>query len=84
MVVLWTITVYLLQSKKFYWLTLIPSFFMTAVSITYILFAPEGFSLPGGISYTIGIAAAITALAGFLFYKQKLEKAAPDIPHGGR
>ena len=74
MVVLWAITVYLLQSRKFYWVTLIPAFFMTAVSITYILFAPEGFSLPGGISYTIGIGTAVTALAWFLFYKQRLEK----------
>jgi len=77
MVVLWAVTVYLLQSRKFFWVTLIPAFFMTAVSITYLLFAPEGFSLPGGISYTIGISAAITALAGFFLYKQKLEKAAP-------
>lgn len=79
MIVLWAITVYLLQTGKFFWVTLIPAFFMTAVSITYIFFAPEGFSLPGGISYTIGIISAISALAAFLFYRQKLEKAAPHI-----
>ncbi|HBE41773.1 MAG TPA: carbon starvation protein A [Bacteroidales bacterium] len=79
MVVLWAITVYLLQTGKFYWITLLPALFMTAVCVTYILFAPEGFSLHAGISYTIGITASATALAGFLLYKQKLEKAAPDF-----
>ena len=68
MVVLWTITIYLLQSGRFFWVTLIPAFFMTAVCVTYILFAPEGFSLPGTISYTAGIAAAFATLVAFFIY----------------
>jgi carbon starvation protein CstA len=79
MVVLWTITIYLLQSGRFFWVTLIPAFFMTAVCVSYILFAPEGFSLPGTISHTVGIVAAVTALAAFLIYKQKLEKTVPGF-----
>ncbi len=79
MIVLWTITIYLFQSGRFFWVTLIPAFFMTAVCVTYILFAPEGFSLPGTISHTAGIAAAFTALAVFLVYKQKFEKTAPGF-----
>ena len=69
MVVLWTITVYLAQERKFYWITLVPAIFMTAVTTTYLLFAPEGFSLPKEISYPIGIILSIVALAGFFIYK---------------
>ncbi|NLN29696.1 MAG: carbon starvation protein A [Bacteroidales bacterium] len=79
MIVLWTITIYLLQSGRIFWVTLIPAFFMTAVCVSYILFAPEGFSLPGTISHTVGIVAAVTALAAFLIYKQKLEKTVPGF-----
>ena len=74
MVVLWAITVYLLQSGKSYWVTLIPALFMTAVITTYLLFAPEGFSLPGEISYPAGIVASVASLTGFLIYRMKLEK----------
>jgi carbon starvation protein CstA len=73
MVVLWTITVYLLQTGRLYMVTLIPAFFMTAVCVSYILFAPEGFSLPGAISHTAGIIAAVIVLTVFLVYKQKIE-----------
>ncbi|MFA6795354.1 MAG: carbon starvation protein A, partial [Proteiniphilum sp.] len=41
-VVLWTITVYLFQKRKTYWITLLPALFMTAVVTTYIMLAPEG------------------------------------------
>jgi carbon starvation protein CstA len=71
MIVLWTITVYLAQQRKFYWITLIPAVFMTAVTSTYLLFAPEGFSLGKEISYTIGLAITVIAAIVFLFYNQK-------------
>ncbi len=71
MIVLWTITVYLTQQRKFYWITLIPAVFMTAVTSTYLLFAPEGFSLGKEISYTIGLAITVIAAIVFLFYNQK-------------
>lgn len=58
-IVLWTITSYLIQERKFYWVTLLPAFFMTAVVTSYILIAPEGFSLSKEISYGIGIATAL-------------------------
>ena len=74
MVVLWAITVYLTQTGKFFWVTLIPALFMTAVTITYIFFAPEGFSLPGGISYAIGGVATSASLAGFLLYYFNFQK----------
>src|SRR5690554_2905204 len=53
-VVLWTITVYLVQERKNYWITLIPAIFMTAVVSTYLFLAPEGFHLPKETAYWIG------------------------------
>ncbi|HUX58600.1 MAG TPA: carbon starvation protein A [Bacteroidales bacterium] len=73
MVVLWAITVYLVRERKFYWVTLIPAVFMTAVTTTYLFFAPEGFSLPMSVSYSIGIGISIISLAAFLVYKKKLK-----------
>jgi carbon starvation protein CstA len=70
MVVLWTITVYLAQERKQYWVTLVPAVFMTAVTSTYLLFAPEGFSLSMGVSYSIGIVISIVSLAAFFAYQR--------------
>jgi carbon starvation protein CstA len=68
MVVLWAITVYLMQERKFYWITLIPAVFMTAVTTTYLFIAPEGFSLPAVVSYLTGVLISVFALAGFFIY----------------
>jgi len=84
MVVLWTITVYLAQERKAYWVTLIPAAFMTAVITTYLLLAPEGFSLPAEIAYFIGLFLTICSLAAFYFYnKNYLKKINPvAVPLG--
>ena len=68
---LWAITVYLVQEKKPYIITLIPALFMTCVSVTYICIAPEGFQLPHTLSYGIGVAAAIAAFAWFVVWKRR-------------
>ncbi|MBN1984755.1 MAG: carbon starvation protein A [Prolixibacteraceae bacterium] len=70
MIVLWTITVFLLQEKKLYWLTLIPAVFMTAVTTTYLLFAPEGFALPKEIAYPVGALLSVVSLVSFFVYKR--------------
>jgi carbon starvation protein CstA len=70
MIVLWTITVYLNKEKKFYWITLLPAVFMTSVTVTYLLFAPEGFSLSLTVSYTIGITSAIVTFVTFLVWRR--------------
>lgn len=68
-VILWAAAVYLRKEGRFYWLTALPAAFMTAVSCTYILIAPEGFGLSAGISYSAGIAAAVIAFAVFMAKK---------------
>lgn len=70
-VVLWTITVYLFQKRKTYWITLLPALFMTAVVTTYIMLAPEGFALSKTISYGIGFITTSLILIIFIRYKLK-------------
>ncbi|QTD38456.1 carbon starvation protein A [Polaribacter batillariae] len=66
MVVLWTITAFLIYKEKAYWISAIPAFFMTMVSSTYILIAPEGFNLDNQIAYVGGF--LITVIITFLFF----------------
>jgi carbon starvation protein CstA len=79
MIVLWTITVYLGQEKKFYWITLIPAVFMTAVTTTYLLIAPEGFSLSSHISYTIGAVLAVGSFIAFYIYHNRYHSQLPQV-----
>jgi carbon starvation protein CstA len=71
MVVLWAITVYLAQERKFYWITLIPALFMTVVITSYLMFAPEGF----GLSYAVSISVGLIAACGVaILFFMKLDK----------
>ena len=69
---LWAITVYLARHKKFYLITLIPALFMTVVSVSYILFAPEGFGLSYPIAVGSGIAVAIVLIGLFFNYINRI------------
>ena len=73
MIALWAGASYLMQHNRFHWIASLPASFMTAVSITYILVAPEGFGIQGVWPSVVGIAAALGALAFFLFKAQQVE-----------
>lgn len=64
---LWAATVYLARHGKAYVITLLPALFMTAVSVSYLLFAPrpEGIGLDWWIAVTAGVATAIGLLILF-------------------
>lgn len=70
--VLWAIAVYLCQRHKFYWLALFPAAFMSMVVVSYILIAPEGFSLPHQLAY--GIATAVTVILLVQFFRYRLKR----------
>lgn len=75
MIVLWTAAMYLILKRQCHWIATVPAVFMTAVSITYLLVAPEGFKLSTSIGYPIGILAAVASLIIFLVAaKKKLAK----------
>lgn len=77
MIVLWAGAVYLAtnygSNPNRCWFAAVPATFMTAVSVTYLLFAPECFNLGARgttgltISYAVGVVAACIALGIFLF-----------------
>lgn len=71
---LWAITVYLAKREKFYFISLIPAIFMTAVTVTYILLAREGFGLSPMFAYTTGIGTALAMLLLFYIKKPKFSR----------
>jgi carbon starvation protein CstA len=73
-VVLWTITAFLLKEKKFYFISLVPAVFMTAVTTSYILIAPEGFGLPAHVGQLTGAALAAVLLLYTLVASKRRRK----------
>ena len=70
MIALWVSTAYLLKNGKYRFgslATALPATFMTAVSLTYILMADEGFRLGQTVSYLFGATAAVILLGIYLF-----------------
>ena len=69
MISLWVATSYLVKNNRNKYsslLTAIPATFMTAVSVTYILIAKEGFRLSTSFGYPAGIAAAVILFAVYV------------------
>lgn len=70
MISLWASTAYLMKHGKHKYgslLTALPATFMSAVSMTYILMANEGFQLSGAIAYPAGILFAIVCGGYYVF-----------------
>ena len=69
MIALWVATAYLMLNSKHRFaslITAVPASFMSAVSLTYILMAPEGFKLSSKIGYPAGIIFASALLLIYL------------------
>ena len=71
--VLWTLTYYLRKKSKFYFITLIPALFMTAVVVSYIFQDKIGFNLQPSIANAIGVASTIILLIVFYITKGKIK-----------
>lgn len=76
---LWTATVWLASRKVNYYITLVPALFMTAVTVSYIIFAPEGLQsiandlLGIEIPYIFAISCGILTGVAFLWlFRRKL------------
>ena len=81
MISLWVATAYLVKEGKSRFgslVTALPGTFMSAVSMTYILMAPEGFRISGQIAYPAGALFA-AALFGVYVCKLRAKQAAPGI-----
>lgn len=71
---LWAVTVYLARHGKSYVVTLLPAMFMTAVTVSYLIFAPrpEGFGLGFGVAVAAGSTVAIALMILFMSKIPKL------------
>ena len=75
MISLWVATAYLLkthESKLVSLITALPATFMSAVSLTYILMASEGFKLSAGIGYPVGIFFAAVLFVVYLAMSRRI------------
>ena len=83
MLALWVASVYLVrhETKRFSSLvTALPATFMTAVTTTYIMLAPEGFKMSASVAYPIGILIAIAVFVWYLTYAMKTKSVgAPPV-----
>lgn len=71
---LWALSIYMLQKKKPYVITLLPALFMTMVCATYIFVAPEGFGLSYSVSLLIGSIVTLICLVLFWISRQRVRK----------
>ncbi|HOP64503.1 MAG TPA: carbon starvation protein A [Spirochaetota bacterium] len=76
-IVLWGSAAYLAVNNRLHWIATIPATFMTAVCVTYIMIAPEGFKLSTTIAYPVGIIAALVAFGAFMAYN--MNKSGTDL-----
>ena len=80
MIALWVATSYLIQKGKYRFgslITALPASFMSAVSLTYIMMADEGFKLGKNVAYISGTIFAVLLFATYLVFlirEQKLKK----------
>lgn len=70
---LWAATLWLARRKKCFYITLVPALWMTMVSSTYILVAPEGFQLSPVVGNIIGGAITLLLLIIFILSHRKNE-----------
>lgn len=71
---LWTITVYLVQQKKPFIITLVPALFMTVVCSTFLLESPQALGLGGTLGYSGSIIILVVALVWFFSWFKKIKK----------
>jgi carbon starvation protein CstA len=68
---LWTVTVYMVQQRKPFIITLIPAIFMTTVCSTFLLISPMAFHLSTTVSYTGAVIACVIACVWFFAWYRK-------------
>lgn len=77
---LWAVTVFLMRTRRAFWVAYCPAVFMTAVCLSYILVAPEGLTIPYAVGLPIGIGVAVIVGAAFLIYY--IRRIRPSLPAG--
>ena len=68
---LWAVTVYMVQQRKPFIITLIPALFMTTVCSTFLFVSPQAFSLDSTVGYILGIVALVLSLVWFFAWYRR-------------
>lgn len=76
---LWTITVYLVQRKKPFIISLIPALFMTVVCSTFLFISPMAAGLSKTVSYCCSVLSLV--IAGIWFFRWYLRQSKLQITH---
>ena len=82
MIALWVATAYLIKEGKYRYgslITALPAAFMSAVSLTYILMAQEGFRLSASIAYPAGLCFAVALFALYIVLLRRKTAARPTM-----
>ncbi len=66
---LWACSVWLSRHGKAYVVTMLPAMFMTAVSVSYLLFAPRPEGLGCDLYFSVGVASALAVVLWLLFMR---------------
>lgn len=71
---LWTLTVYLVQEGKPYFITLVPALFMTTICSTYLFVSRQAFHLSEPIAYGLGGMVLVVAMVWFAVWYRNYMK----------
>ena len=71
---LWAVTVFMVQQKKPFIITLVPALFMTTVCSTFLFVSPQAFSLSESVGYSLGAVVLVLALVWFFAWFRKQTK----------
>jgi carbon starvation protein CstA len=87
MIVLWAASMYLFMEKKNYWITVVPATFMSAVSATYFVMAPECLGLIPAlknntlVAYPVGVIVALLFLCLFIMATKRRKNVTMQEKH---
>ncbi len=71
---LWAVTVYMVQQRKPFVITLIPALFMTTVCSTFLFVSPQAFGWSYNLGYALGAVVLVIALVWFFAWYRKQMK----------
>ncbi len=72
---LWALTVYLVQQKKLYVITLVPALFMTMICGTFLLVSPMAFGLDTSVGYVGSVFILVISCVCFFAWYRKMLRA---------
>lgn len=73
-ITLWACAVYLARNYRFHYICLLPAMFMTVVTVSYIMVAPEGLGIDHSLGIAIGLLAMCAATAAYGWFCFRIRK----------